>query len=223
MTPWGCDYCSWFSGHTMVVIMTPWGCDYCPMILWSYNGGDYDTMGVWLLPMILWSYNGGDYDTMGAWLLPHDSLVIQWSYNGGDYDTMGAWLLPHDSLDIQWWWLWHHESVTTAPWFSGHTMVIPWWWLWHHGVWLLPMIIWLYNGGDYETMGITTATWFYGILFYNKQLYFMKGNCWYHIWSYKNLLNVCVVLFLLHIWCSIDRTLETFNFGETFRSLIRTI
>ncbi len=42
--------------------------------------------------------------------------------------------------------------------------------------------------------------------FYNKQLYFMKGIYWYHIWSYKNtnLLNVCVVLFILHIWCSIS-------------------
>ncbi len=39
-----------------------------------------------------------------------------------------------------------------------------------------------------------------------KQLYFMKSICWYHIWSYKNtnLLNVCMVLCILHIWCSIS-------------------
>ncbi len=45
-----------------------------------------------------------------------------------------------------------------------------------------------------------------GFFFYNKQLYFMKSICWYHIWSYKNtnLLNVCVVLFVLHIWCPIS-------------------
>ncbi len=47
---------------------------------------------------------------------------------------------------------------------------------------------------------------FFFHFFYNKQLHFMKGICWYHIWSYKNtnLLNVCVVLFILHIWCSIS-------------------
>ncbi len=34
----------------------------------------------------------------------------------------------------------------------------------------------------------------------------MKSICWYHIWSYKNinLLNVCVVLFVLHILCSMS-------------------
>ncbi len=37
------------------------------------------------------------------------------------------------------------------------------------------------------------------LFFYNKQLYFMKGICWYHIGSCKNtnLLNVCVVLRIL--------------------------
>ncbi len=40
---------------------------------------------------------------------------------------------------------------------------------------------------------------------YNKQLYFMKGICWYHIWSHKNtnLINLCV-LFFLHISCSVS-------------------
>ncbi len=43
-------------------------------------------------------------------------------------------------------------------------------------------------------------------IFYNKLLYFMKTICLYHIWSYKNtnLLNVCVVLFVLHILSSIS-------------------
>ncbi len=38
----------------------------------------------------------------------------------------------------------------------------------------------------------------------------MKSICWYDIWSYKNtnLLNVCVVLFFLHILYSIS----TFSF-----------
>ncbi len=42
--------------------------------------------------------------------------------------------------------------------------------------------------------------------FYNKQLYFMKSICCYHIWSYKNtnLLNVCGVLFILDILYSIS-------------------
>ncbi len=34
----------------------------------------------------------------------------------------------------------------------------------------------------------------------------MKSICWYLIWSYKNtnLLDVCVVLFFLHLLCSIS-------------------
>ncbi len=42
----------------------------------------------------------------------------------------------------------------------------------------------------------------------------MKNICWYHIWSYKNtyLLNVCVVLFILHILCSTSSlTLSTYK------------
>ncbi len=35
----------------------------------------------------------------------------------------------------------------------------------------------------------------------NKQLYFMKGICWYHIWSFKNtnLLNINEGLYFLYM------------------------
>ncbi len=52
---------------------------------------------------------------------------------------------------------------------------------------------------------ILICQWIYPIFFfffYNKQLYFMKSICWYHIWSYKNTNLLNVVLFFLHILCS---------------------
>ncbi len=47
---------------------------------------------------------------------------------------------------------------------------------------------------------------------YNKQLYFTKTICWLHIWSYRNtnLLNICVVVFFLHILCYIS-SLNTYK------------
>ncbi len=66
--------------------------------------------------------------------------------------------------------------------------------LWHIFNMLIPIYICLqYNNGleyvSYNNDGIQFCCSF---IIYNKQFYFTKSICWYHIWSYMNtnLLNV---------------------------------